>query len=42
MPKWSDRVWQEFRAGNLTRAYRDVLLTLGLVEDTPENHSQAG
>jgi hypothetical protein len=25
---WRDRVWQEFRAGNLTRAYRDVLLTL--------------
>jgi len=25
---WTDRVWLEFRAGNLTRAYRDVLLTL--------------
>ena len=25
---WTDRVWREFRAGNLTRAYRDVLLTL--------------
>jgi hypothetical protein len=25
---WRDRVWQEFGAGNLTRAYRDVLLTL--------------
>ncbi len=25
---WTDRVWQEFRAGNLTRASRDVLLTL--------------
>ena len=25
---WRDRVWQEFCAGNLTRAYRDVLLTL--------------
>jgi hypothetical protein len=25
---WRDRVWKEFRAGNLTRAYRDVLLTL--------------
>jgi hypothetical protein len=25
---WTARVWQEFRAGNLTRAYRDVLLTL--------------
>jgi DNA-binding transcriptional MocR family regulator len=25
---WTDRVWHEFRAGNLTRAYRDVLLTL--------------
>ena len=25
---WTDRVWREFRAGNLTRAHRDVLLTL--------------
>jgi hypothetical protein len=25
---WRDRVWKEFHAGNLTRAYRDVLLTL--------------
>ena len=25
---WRDRVWREFRAGSLTRAYRDVLLTL--------------
>jgi hypothetical protein len=25
---WRDRVWQEFRADTLTRAYRDVLLTL--------------
>jgi DNA-binding transcriptional MocR family regulator len=25
---WTSRVWQEFRAGNLTRAARDVLLTL--------------
>jgi len=25
---WTTRVWQEFRAGNLTRGYRDVLLTL--------------
>lgn len=25
---WPDRVWREFRAGTLTRAYRDVLLTL--------------
>jgi hypothetical protein len=25
---WRDRVWKEFRADNLTRAYRDVLLTL--------------
>ena len=25
---WTARVWQEYRAGNLTRAYRDVLLTL--------------
>lgn len=26
--RWRDRVWQEFHADNLTRAYRDVLLTL--------------
>jgi Helix-turn-helix domain len=25
---WTTRIWQEFRAGNLTRAARDVLLTL--------------
>ncbi len=25
---WTNRVWHEFRAGNLTRNYRDVLLTL--------------
>ncbi len=25
---WTNRVWHEFRAGNLTRSYRDVLLTL--------------
>ena len=25
---WTARVWREFHAGNLTRAYRDVLLTL--------------
>jgi len=25
---WTARVWAEFRAGNLTRAWRDVLLTL--------------
>jgi hypothetical protein len=25
---WISRVWQEFHAGNLTRAHRDVLLTL--------------
>ena len=25
---WTDRVWREFRADNLTRAFRDVLLTL--------------
>jgi Helix-turn-helix domain len=25
---WSNRVWQEFHAGNLTRGFRDVLLTL--------------
>jgi DNA-binding transcriptional MocR family regulator len=27
-PAWITRVWQEYRAGNLTRAFRDVLLTL--------------
>jgi hypothetical protein len=25
---WTTRIWQAYRAGNLTRAYRDVLLTL--------------
>jgi hypothetical protein len=25
---WITRIWQEYRAGNLTRAHRDVLLTL--------------
>jgi hypothetical protein len=25
---WTERVWREFRAGNLTRTFRDVLLTL--------------
>ena len=25
---WINRIWQEYRAGNLTRAVRDVLLTL--------------
>ena len=25
---WTTRIWREFRAGNLTRAYRDCLLTL--------------
>ena len=25
---WTDRVWREFHADNLTRAFRDVLLTL--------------
>ena len=25
---WTARVWKEFHAGNLTRAFRDVLLTL--------------
>jgi hypothetical protein len=25
---WTTRIWQEYRAGNLTRAARDVLLTL--------------
>jgi DNA-binding transcriptional MocR family regulator len=28
MSEWTNRVWREFRAGNLTRGYRDVLLTL--------------
>jgi hypothetical protein len=27
-PPWTTRVWLEYRAGNLTRAARDVLLTL--------------
>jgi hypothetical protein len=27
-PAWTTRIWQEYRAGNLTRASRDVLLTL--------------
>lgn len=26
--EWTARVWQEYRGGTLTRAYRDVLLTL--------------
>ena len=25
---WTTRIWQEYRAGNLSRAHRDVLLTL--------------
>jgi hypothetical protein len=25
---WTNRIWREFRAGNLTRSSRDVLLTL--------------
>lgn len=28
MPTWKARLWAEYRAGNLTRAHRDVLLTL--------------
>jgi hypothetical protein len=28
IPTWINRIWQEYRAGNLTRAARDVLLTL--------------
>jgi DNA-binding transcriptional MocR family regulator len=31
MPKgcpWINRIWREFRIGNLTRSYRDILLTL--------------
>jgi uncharacterized protein RhaS with RHS repeats len=27
-PAWTDRIWREYRAGTLTRTYRDVLLTL--------------
>jgi hypothetical protein len=27
-PTWTARIWAEYRAGNVTRAYRDVLLTL--------------
>lgn len=26
--EWTARVWREFRVGNLTRAWRDILLTL--------------
>jgi len=29
MSAWFSRVYREFEAGNLTRAYRDVLLALG-------------
>ncbi len=25
---WTDRIWREYRARNLTRAFRDILLTL--------------
>jgi DNA-binding transcriptional MocR family regulator len=28
MATWTDRIWREFHAKNLTRSYRDVLLTL--------------
>jgi hypothetical protein len=28
MSEWTARIWQEFKAGNLTRAWRDALLTL--------------
>ncbi len=38
MPKaqenWPARVWREFHADNLTRAFRDVLLTLPSVPMT--------
>lgn len=27
-PTWIGRVWAEYKSGNLTRAYRDVLITL--------------
>jgi hypothetical protein len=31
---WTTRIWREFRAGNLTRAFRDTLLTLGTFRGT--------
>jgi hypothetical protein len=31
---WTTRIWLEYRAGNLTRAYRDVLLTLRTFRST--------
>jgi Helix-turn-helix domain len=34
MPTWINRIWQEYRAGNLTRAHRDVLLTLHTFRST--------
>ncbi len=33
-PSWKARVWQEFKIGNLTRAMRDVLLTLATYRGT--------
>ena len=34
MTTWRDRVWQEWRINNLTRAFRDVLLTLATYRGT--------
>jgi hypothetical protein len=34
MSDWRSRVWQAFRAGNLTRAARDALLTLATFRGT--------
>jgi hypothetical protein len=31
---WTTRIWLEYRAGNLTRTYRDVLLTLHTYRST--------
>lgn len=32
-PSWTTRIWREHRAGNLTRAERDVALTLATYRD---------
>jgi hypothetical protein len=34
MPTWINRIWQEFHAGRITRAARDVLLTLATFRGT--------
>jgi hypothetical protein len=31
---WTTRIWREFRAGNLTRSFRDALLTLATFRGT--------